>query len=133
MMTETTSDMSRRLVLAGAGAATLATLLPWAQVARAADGSLYVIAELVAKTGHEATLRDALVGFAKSAPKEAGCLSYRLLEDSKRPGRFLTYETWTGEAALKAHLTSPAMAAAGPTLTKILDKPFALTELKLLV
>jgi quinol monooxygenase YgiN len=132
MMTETT-DISRRLVLAGAGAATLATLMPWAQVAKAADGSLFVIAELVARKGQEAALRDALTGFAKSAPQENGCLSYRLLEDVKHPGRFLTYESWTGEAALQAHLTSPAMAAARPTLGKILAKPFALTELKLLV
>lgn len=132
-MSEAKSEMNRRLLLAGAGAATLATLLPWAQVAHAADGSLYVVAELVAKVGHEDTLRDALKKFAASAPTEAVCVSYRLLEDTKRAGRFLTYETWTSEAALKTHLSSPAMKAAGPTLAKILAKPFALTELKLLV
>ena len=115
------------------GAAALAALLPWGSVAQAADGRLYVIAELIAKSGQEDTLRSGLVRAAQAAPKEAGCISYDLLEDDARPGRFLTFEYWTDEAALTAHLTSPAMKAAGPRLAKIQEAPFALTRLKRLV
>ena len=129
-MTDVVSTANRRAVLT-LGA--IAALIPWASVAKAADGKLYVIAELEAKVGQEAGLRTALAAFAEGAPKEAGCLGYQLLEDEARPGRFLTYETWTDAAALAAHLGSPAMKDAAPTLMKILDKPFALTRLRRLV
>lgn len=121
---------SRREVLTMAG---VAAAIPWASVSRAAEGRLHVIAELVAKPGSEAILREALITFAKAAPKEAGCISYRLLEDQQQAGRFLTYEEWTSDAALMAHLSSPAMKAARPKLANILAQPFRLTKLELLV
>lgn len=123
----------RRTVVAGAAALALATLIPWARVSAAADGSLYVVAELIAAPGKEATLRTALIGAATKAPGEPGCLSYQLLEDQEKPGRFLTYENWTSVAALTAHLSSPSMKAAAPMLAKMLAKPFALTKLRRLV
>lgn len=125
--------VNRRLVVTGAALAGVAAMLPWGQVAYAQDGSLFVIAELVAKKGQEATLRDALVPFAKGATREQGCLSYHLHEDIEHPGRFYTYESWTNEADLAAHLSSPAMKAARPTLGKLLAKPFAITRLRRLV
>ena len=132
-MADDDKTMTRRFVVAGATVAGLAAMLPWAQVARAQDGSLFVIAELDARKGQEAALRDALVSFAKGATQERGCLSYHLHEDVARPGRFLTYESWTDEAALAAHLSSPAMAAAKPMMAKLLAKPFRLTRLRRLV
>ena len=129
-MNDETTGSTRRSVLA---LATIAAALPWATVSRAAEGRLHVIAELVAKPGGEETLRSALVGFAKSAPQETGCISYRLLEDQAKPGRFLTYEEWASDGALMAHLTSPAMVAARPRLAAILAQPFMLTKLTLLV
>ncbi len=120
----------RRAVIAGAA---LAALIPWASVAQAADGKLYVVAELVAKPGKEEALRGALSQFAPTVPSEPGCLAYQLFEDMKQPGRFLTYETWADEAALTAHLTAPKMKAAAPTMAAILAKPFGLTMLKRLV
>jgi quinol monooxygenase YgiN len=48
-----------------------------------------------------------------SARKEPGCKHYSLLEDRKQAGRFLTFETWTDQAAIEAHMTTPAMKAAG--------------------
>ncbi len=127
------TKVSRRTVVAGAAVAGIAAMLPWAQVARAQDGSLYVIAELVAKKGQEAALRDALIPFAQGATQDRGCLSYHLHEDIAHPGRFLTFESWTSEADLAAHLSSPAMAAARPTMAKLLGKPFAITRLRRLV
>ena len=129
-MNDDTAGSNRRSVLAMAA---IAAAIPWASVSQAAEGRLHVIAELVATPGNEEMLRHALIGFAKGAPKEPGCLSYRLLEDQAKPGRFLTYEEWASDSALMAHLTSPAMKAALPTLTKILAQPFALTKLTLLV
>ncbi len=126
-----TSPISRRGTIFALAA--IAAAIPWANVAQAADGKLYVIAELVARDGQEATLRAALISAAKAAPSEVGCISYELLQDRAKPGRFLTYETWTDAAALTAHLTSPQMKAAAPMLAKILAQPFAITKLQRLI
>lgn len=123
----------RRAILVGGGLGAIAAMIPWASVSAAPGGRLYVVAELEAKPEQAAALRTALTAFAKGAPKEAGCLGYQLLEDTTRAGRFFTYEMWQDEASLAAHLASPAMKAAGPTLAQILDKPFALARLRRLV
>jgi quinol monooxygenase YgiN len=90
----------------------------------ASNGNLYVIAELVAKPDQVEALRSILVPFVEGARKEPGCMHYALLEDNKQPGRFLTFETWANEDALKAHMTTPAIKAAGPKLEPVLAKPF---------
>ncbi len=101
----------------------------WSSIAEAADGNLYVIAELVAKPDQVEALRNLLVPFVAGARKEPGCKHYSLLEDKTQPGRFLTFETWDGEAALDAHMKTPAIKAAVPKLGPILAKPF--TQIKL--
>lgn len=126
-------DADRRTLLSFAA---IAAALPWANVAEAseaADGNVYVIAELVAKPGQEATVRTALSNFARRVPKEAGCISYHLHEDVAAPGRFLTYEVWQDKAAIEAHFQTPQMKAAGPALAKLLAKPLGLTTMRLLV
>jgi quinol monooxygenase YgiN len=84
-----------------------------------------VIAELVSKPDQAEALRAILVPFVEGARKEPGCLHYSLLEDSKQPGRFLTFETWSNEDALKAHMGTPEIKAAVPKLEPVLAKPFS--------
>jgi quinol monooxygenase YgiN len=91
----------------------------------ASTGSLYVIAELVAKPDQVEALRSILVPFVEGARKEPGCIHYSLLEDTKQAGRFLTFETWANEDALKAHMITPEIKAAGPKLEPVLAKPFS--------
>lgn len=88
------------------------------------DTGYYVIAEINAKPGSEAALRDLLVPFAKSSRKEPGCLVYTLMEVISEPGRFLTFERWTNKAALEGHMITPAIKAIVPKLEPILAKPF---------
>jgi quinol monooxygenase YgiN len=109
-----------RAVGAGAALAAFATVTG----ADAADSNLYVIAELVSKPDKADDLRKLLVEFVAGARKEPGCKHYSLLEDRKQSGRFLTFETWTDQAALDAHMKTPALQAAGPKLQPILAKPF---------
>jgi quinol monooxygenase YgiN len=90
----------------------------------AANGNYYVIAELVSKPEQADALRAILVPFVAGARKEPGCLHYALL-DLKQPGRFLTFETWTNEDALKAHMVTPEIKAAVPKLEPVLAKPFS--------
>jgi quinol monooxygenase YgiN len=66
-----------------------------------------------------------------SARKEPGCKHTSLLEDRKQAGRFLTFETWADQAAVEAHMTTPAIKAAGPTLVPIRAKPFTQEFLKM--
>ncbi|MGB7972741.1 MAG: putative quinol monooxygenase [Roseiarcus sp.] len=97
---------------AGASAAAAAALLSIAP-ADAADDSVYVIAELIAKPDKAEDLRKLLLDFVAGARKEPGCKHYSLLEDRKQAGRFLTFETWANQAAIEAHMTTPAIKAAG--------------------
>jgi quinol monooxygenase YgiN len=132
-MTEMDTDLpgaSRRTILS---LAAVAAVFPWASVAQAADGTIYVIAELLAKPGEEAKVRTALSTFARGVPKEPGCISYHLHEDVAAPGRFLTYEVWKDKAAIDAHFQTPAMKSAGPALARLLAKPLGVTSMKLLV
>ena len=122
------SDINRRtLVRSAAVGAAVAGFLSTA--AQAADGKFYVIAELVSKPDKADALRELLIPFTAGSRKEPGCLHYVLLEDGHQPGRFLTFETWTDEAALNAHMTTPEIKAAAPKLAEILAKPF--TQIKL--
>jgi quinol monooxygenase YgiN len=84
---------------------------------------LFIIATMTAKPGHADALRDLLLQATDAFRQEDGCLAYSLLEDRKAAGRFMTYETWRDEAALKAHMTSPTMSVTAPKLKDILDGP----------
>ena len=42
--------------------------------------------------------------------KEAGCISYAFSADLDQPGRFLVFEEWESDEALRAHFGSPHMA-----------------------
>ena len=117
------SDLNRRALVRSAAVGTAVAAF-WSAAATAADGSLYVIAELVSKPDQADALRNLLVPFAEGARKEPGCKHYALLEDKKQPGRFLTFETWADESALDAHMKTPAIQAAIPKLGPILAKPF---------
>ncbi len=95
----------------------------------AAAGQIVVIAELVARPDQATALRDLLVPFAAQSRNEPGCLRYELLEVQSEPGRFLTLETWESQAAVDAHMSTPAIQAAIPLLGPILAKPFTQTFL----
>ncbi len=97
-----------------------------------APGTFVVIAELVSKPDRADALRDVLVPFVEGARKEPGCQHYTLLEDRQTPGRFLTYEIWTNEAALAAHNQTPEIKAAGAQLADILAKPFTQAMLSMI-
>ena len=125
------TSIDRRSMLQGTALLTAVAALGPA-TAQAADNNLVIIAELVSKPERADDLRNLLVPFVEGARKEPGCEHYTLLEDRKRPGRFLTYEIWTDEAALAAHMQTPAIKAAGPKLATILAAPFTQAFLSVL-
>ena len=82
---------------------------------------LYVVAIMTAKPNKADDLRALLLPATQAFRNEDGCKSYTLHEDEKRPGRFVTYETWRDHATLAAHMVSPTMKEAGPKLKDILE------------
>jgi quinol monooxygenase YgiN len=90
---------------------------------------LNVIAILKAKAGQETALQDFLQAALPGFQAEPGCIAYALMRDHAQPGRFLSYETWTDEAALEVHLHTPTMVAAGPKLAQMLAAPMELIKL----
>jgi len=125
--------IDRRLLLQAAALSPALAAVAASQ-ASAADtpDTLVVVAELVAKPGRADALRDIMVPFVAGARHEPGCEHYVLMEDRETPGRFLTYEVWTNQAALAAHMQTPEIKAAGPKLADILAKPFTQAMLKTL-
>src|ERR1700730_18099089 len=102
------SSIDRRDVIQGAALVAALAAGSTLQPAQAAPGLFYVIAEIVAKPGSEAAVREILTNVAEKArATEPGCKLYTLLEVQKSPGRFLTYEIWVDRAALDAHMVTP--------------------------
>ncbi len=91
--------------------------------------TLFVVATIVAKPDKVDALRALLVSAVAAFKKEDGCLHYSLYEDLKRPGRFVTHESWRDQAALDAHMHSPTMEQAGPSLPEMLAEPLLIMPL----
>lgn len=83
---------------------------------------LYVVATMVSREGKADALREALEPATRAFRQEDGCLSYALLEDRDRPGRFMTFERWRDRSALDAHMQSPAMKALAPRIPELLGE-----------
>jgi quinol monooxygenase YgiN len=94
-----------------------------------ANQPLNVVAILKAKPGAEQDVRALLQAALPAFQAEPGCLAYTLLTDKEQPTRFLSYETWTDEAALQAHFKAPTMTAATPKLKDLLAEPMELIRL----
>src|SRR5262245_27461262 len=88
------------------------------------DTGYYVIAEINAKPGSESALRDLLVPCAKHSHKAHGCLVYTLMELISEPDRCLTVGRWTSQAAVEAHMVTPALQAVVPQREPLLAKAF---------
>ena len=92
----------------------------------AESGHINVIAELQAKPEHAEAVKTMLMGLVEPSRAEDGCKGYHLLVNKHDPKYFYTYEEWTGEDKLKAHLE-----AAKPLLEK--SKDLLVGEMKLTV
>lgn len=123
-------SIERREVLFGLTVGVAAGL--FASAAPAAEGEVFVIAELLAKPESADELRRLFVEFVAKAREEPGCKHYSLLEDPAKAGHFFTFETWADKAAVDMHMTTPTIKAFGAKLGDILAKPPVVTPLKML-
>ena len=119
------SEMDRRAFVGAAALGSVAAaVLTASSVQVAGQSGYFVIAEIVSKKEKADELRALLVPFAEKSAKEPGCLVYTLMEVIGEPGRFLTFERWTDNAALDAHMVTPDIKAIVPKLEPVLAKPF---------
>jgi len=115
--------LRRQILQAVAASPMLAIAASQAEAAESRAGTLVVIAEIEAKPEHADAMRAIMLPFAAKSRKEPGCHHYTLLEDPKIPGLFFTYEIWTDQASLAAHMQGANAKAAGPKLAALLAKP----------
>ena len=69
---------------------------------------------VIARAATDADRRDELIRVservAQASRAEAGCLGYRIYEETERENEFLFVEEWEDDAALQAHFATPHIA-----------------------
>lgn len=85
--------------------------------------NIRVVARIEAQPDKVEEVRELLLALVDPTRKEAGCVTYELLQNLKRPTDFTFVEEWTSEAALEAHSKSAHLQAVGPKLQSIITAP----------
>jgi len=80
---------------------------------------LIVIAESIAKPGHENELRKQLLTLIEPSRAEGGCVQYTLHENPDEPGRFLFYEIWKDDTAFVHHTQTAHFKEFGPKVSHL--------------
>lgn len=101
-----------------------------AEAAGHGDGRCHLIAELVAKPEHAASLRAALLAMIDPVRREPGCIEYAMHVEQDDPTRIVMYEIWENEAALRAHAEAALFMALLARLEQWLAQPLSLRMLR---
>jgi quinol monooxygenase YgiN len=123
--------ISAALVCAAAGSASAADG-PGRGYAQVPQGAYSVVAEVRAKPGKEAELREAtlpLVALVRSDPTN---LVYFLQEDREVPGHFVFYEVFANQADFEAHNRTPYVQAWFARLRELADGGVKVMRLQIL-
>ena len=87
--------------------------------------SIRIIARFTARPDSIDAMRTLLLGMLEPTRKEAGCVSYELLNNSADPTDFTFVEEWASQAAIDAHMKTPHLtglvADSAPLLASPLD------------
>ncbi|AHE56588.1 putative quinol monooxygenase [Sphingomonas sanxanigenens] len=95
-------------------------------------GAYAVVAEVRAKPGKEAALREATLPLVAAVRAEPNNLLYVLHEDRAAPGHFLFYEVFASEADFRAHNATPHVQAWFATLPELADGGVTVTHMAIL-
>jgi quinol monooxygenase YgiN len=82
-----------------------------------------VVAHITARPETVPAVREVLVGFIEPTRKEAGCLSYELLQDNADPRQFTFVEEWASDEILDTHLRTPHLSAGAAKLGPLMAAP----------
>jgi quinol monooxygenase YgiN len=72
---------------------------------------IVVVGRVVTDAVKRAQLLEVAHEVAAASRAEAGCISYRIYEDTERPNEFVFVEEWEGEGALQQHFGTPHIAS----------------------
>ena len=72
---------------------------------------IIINAHFQAAAGRESELEKTLYALVAPSRQEPGVLVYELHRDRERPGSFMFYEKFAGQAAFDAHLATPHIKA----------------------
>ena len=89
--------------------------------------TLTVVAQIKAKPGQEAQVRQELLSLVAPSRNDAGCLNYDLHEGLNTPGLFMFHENWATKAHLDAHLKKPDLQAALGRVAELAAEPPQIT------
>ncbi len=76
------------------------------------ENSIRIVARVVASSDSVSQVRTILSDLVEPTRKEAGCISYELLQNQTDHTDFTFVEEWTSDAAIDAHLTTKHIADA---------------------
>jgi quinol monooxygenase YgiN len=88
---------------------------------------LIVTAQIKAKPGKKAQVRQELLSLVAPSRKDAGCLNYDLHQARDNPALFLFHENWTSKAHLDQHLQKPDLQAALARVGQLVAEPPQIT------
>jgi quinol monooxygenase YgiN len=88
---------------------------------------LTVVAQIKARPGREAQVRQELLSLVAPSRKDAGCLNYDLHQALNTPGQFMFHENWASQAHLDEHLKTPHLQAALERLGQLVAEPPQIT------
>ena len=87
------------------------------------DNSLRVVARIKAKPDSVSDVQKILKQLIEPTLREAGCISYVLLQNRKDSTDFTFVEEWAGDSAFEGHLASTHLQNALPKLQDLLVEP----------
>ena len=129
-------EINRRNLLAGSAAAAAFPFLGGQLMAHDnahaefPKDAVILTAQLKAKEGEVDNVKEALAAMVGPTQKEEGCIHYILHQDVKDETKFMFYEVWANEEAVKQHGQTPHMKAMGPKLKGRTDKGGGVTFYK---
>jgi quinol monooxygenase YgiN len=84
---------------------------------------VHVVAHFTARPETAAAVREVVTGFIEPTRKEAGCISYVLLQNEANPLEFTFVEQWASGQALDIHLQTPHLTQGAAKLANLLAIP----------
>jgi quinol monooxygenase YgiN len=85
--------------------------------------SVHVVAHFNARPDTDEAVREIVTGFIEPTRKEAGCITYVLVQNNADPLEFTFIEEWASGEALDVHLQTPHLTQGAARLASLLEKP----------
>jgi len=71
---------------------------------------IVVVGRVITDASKRAQMIEVAQKVAAASREEAGCIEYRVFEDTEQPNRFVFVEEWADEEALQKHFRTPHIA-----------------------